>query len=70
MLQDVLRRSQKAFDNFFRRVKAVKNRATQDSKGKASFDSFVCSSGGLVSKADKLHLSKIGSCRVRPIPSD
>ncbi|MBK6795939.1 MAG: hypothetical protein IPG76_03850 [Acidobacteria bacterium] len=65
MLQDVLRRSQKAFDNFFRRVKAGQKPGYPRFKGKAFFDSFVYPQSGFSLEDDKLHLSKIGSCRVR-----
>ncbi|MBK8313224.1 MAG: hypothetical protein IPL01_03935 [Acidobacteria bacterium] len=65
MLQDVLRRSQKAFDNFFRRVKAGQKPGCPRFKGKAFFDSFVYPQSGFRLEGDKLHLSRIGSCRVR-----
>ena len=65
VLQDVLRRSQKAFDNFFRRVKAGQKPGYPRFKGKAFFDSFVYPQSGFRLEGDKLHLSKIGSCRVR-----
>ena len=65
VLQDVLRRCQKAFDNFFRRVKAGEEPGYPRFKGKAFFDSFVYPQSGFSLEGDKLHLSKIGSCRVR-----
>ncbi|MBK8317047.1 MAG: hypothetical protein IPL01_24815 [Acidobacteria bacterium] len=49
----------------FRRVKAGQEPGYPRFKGKASFDSFVYPQSGFRLEGDKLHLSKIGSCRVR-----
>ena len=65
VLQDVLRRCDKAFDNFFRRVKTGEEPGYPRFKSKAFFDSFVYPQSGFSLAGDKLHLSKIGSCRVR-----
>ncbi|MBK6796428.1 MAG: transposase [Acidobacteria bacterium] len=65
VLQDVLRRSQKAFDNFFRRGKAGQETGLPKIQGQGFFDSFVYPQSGFRLEGDKLHLSKIGSCRVR-----
>lgn len=65
VLQDVLRRLDKAFDAFFRRVKAGAEPGFPRFKGKAFFDSFTYPQSGFRLEGDKLHLSKIGACRVR-----
>jgi putative transposase len=67
VLQDTLRRLSKAFDAFFRRVKAGENPGYPRFKGKDRFDSFTFPQmkGSFRLEGDKLHLSKIGSCRVR-----
>ena len=65
VLQDTLRRLSKAFDNFFRRVKVGQKPGYPRFKAKDRFDSFCYPQSGFRLEGDKLHLSKIGSCRIR-----
>lgn len=65
VLQDVLRRMSKSFDNFFRRVKSGKKPGFPRFKSRSRFDSFCYPQKGIKLIGDKLHLSKIGSVRVR-----
>lgn len=75
-LQDVVRRLDKAFQNFFRRVKKNKNGKKQKPgyprfKGYWRYDSFVYPQSGFELKQDRqeknnrLYLSKIGSLKVK-----
>ena len=65
VLQQTLRKLQRAFENFFRRVKNGETPGYPRFKGRDRFDSFCYPQGGFRLEGDKLHLSKIGSCRVR-----
>src|SRR5215510_2639453 len=65
VLQDTLRRVDKAFDAFFRRVKAGEKPGYPRFKSASRFDSFTYPQSGFRLEGDKLHLSKIGSCRIR-----
>jgi putative transposase len=65
VLQDVLRRSDKAFDAFFRRIKAGQTPGYPRFKGKDRFNSFTYPQSGFRVEGDKLFLSKIGSVRLR-----
>jgi len=65
VLQATLRRLSKAFDAFFRRVKAGDQPGYPRFKGKYRFASFCYPQSGFRLIGDKLTLSKIGSCRVR-----
>jgi putative transposase len=65
VLQDTLRRVDKTFDAFFRRVKKGETPGYPRFKSASRFDSFTYPQSGFRLDADKLHLSKIGSCRVR-----
>ncbi len=65
VLQQTLRRLQRAFENFFRRVKAGETPGYPRFKGRDRVDSFCYPQAGFRLEGDKLHLSKIGSCRVR-----
>ncbi len=65
VLQDVLRRLDKAFDNFFRRVKTGEKPGYPRFKSKDRYDSFTYPQSGFRVEGDKLHLSKLGSCRFR-----
>ena len=70
VLQDTLRRVQKAFDNFFRRVKAGEKPSYPRFQGRDRYDSFTFPQGGWKLDGKKLTLSKIGSCLLilnRPI---
>jgi putative transposase len=65
VLQDTLRRLDKAFDAFFRRIKKGEKPGYPRFKGKNFFDSFCYPQSGFKLEGDKLHLSKIGSVRIR-----
>jgi putative transposase len=65
VLQDTLRRVDKAFDAFFRRLKNGKTPGYPRFRSASRFDSFTYPQSGFRLEGDKLHLSKIGSCRVR-----
>lgn len=70
VLQDTLRRVQKAFDNFFRRVKAGEQPGYPRFRGRDRYDSFTFPQSGWKLDGRKLTLSRIGSCRLilsRPI---
>jgi putative transposase len=70
VLQDTLRRVQKAFDNFFRRVKAGEQPGYPRFQGRDRYDSFTFPQGGWKLDGKKLTLSKLGSCLLilsRPI---
>ena len=69
-LQDVARRLDKAFQNFFRRVEENKNGKKQKVgyprfKGYWRYDSFVYPQSGFELKDNKLDLSKIGSLKIK-----
>ncbi|MDI6887298.1 MAG: RNA-guided endonuclease TnpB family protein [Candidatus Thermoplasmatota archaeon] len=64
VLQDVLRRLDKAFQNFFRRVKSSENPGYPRFKAKNRFKSFTYPQSGFELKDGKLHLSKIGKTRI------
>jgi putative transposase len=63
--QDVLRRVEQTFQAFFRRVTAGETPGYPRFKGRDRFDSFCYPQSGFRLVGDKLHLSKLGSCRVR-----
>jgi len=63
--QDALRRVHKAFDAFFRRVKARQTAGFPRFKSKSRYDSFCYPQSGFKLIGDKLTLSKIGSVRLR-----
>jgi putative transposase len=65
VLQDTLRRVDKTFDAFFRRVKNGETPGYPRFKPASRYDSFTYPQSGFRLEGDKLHLSKIGSCRVR-----
>ena len=63
--QNVLRRLDKAFQNFFRRVKNGEKKAGYPRfQGKNRYDSFTYPQTGFKIKDGKLHLSKIGAIRL------
>jgi len=75
VLQDTLRRLDKTFNNFFRRIKKGKDAGYPRFKGKYRYDSFTYPQSGfaLEKKKKKLCLSKIGSITIKlhcPIPSE
>ncbi len=65
VLQDTLKRSDKAFQAFFRRCKSGETPGYPRFKSKDRFDSFTYPGTGFSLQGDKLFLSKIGSCRLR-----
>ena len=65
VLQDTLRRVDKAFDAFFRRCQNGETPGYPRFKPASRYDSFTYPQSGFRLEGDKLHLSKIGSCRVR-----
>ena len=65
VLQDTLRRVDKAFDAFFRRCRNGETPGYPRFKPASRYDSFTYPQSGFRLEGDKLHLSKIGSCRVR-----
>jgi putative transposase len=62
--QDVLRRLDKSFKSFFRRVKAGDKPGYPRFKGKGWYKSFTYSQAGFKLECTKLVLSKIGSIRI------
>src|SRR5713101_9010961 len=66
VLQDVLRRLDKAFQNFFRRCKHGENPGYSRFQGRNRYNSFTYPDGaGWKFDGTHLHLSKIGSIRVK-----
>jgi putative transposase len=65
VLQQTLKRLQRAFDNFFRRVKNGEKPGYPRFKPASRYDSFTYPQGGWKLDGDKLTLSKIGSVRLR-----
>jgi len=66
VLQEGLRRLDKAFQNFFRRVKEGKEKAGFPRfKSRRRYDSFTYAQSGFESKAGKLRLSKIGDVKIK-----
>src|SRR6266436_7183728 len=66
VLQDVLRRVQKAFDHFFRRVKQGEEPGYPRFQGKNRYDSFTYPQTGFALTHDnRVSLSKIGSLKVK-----
>lgn len=64
VLQDALRRVQKSFDAFFRRVKSGEKPGFPRFKSRNRFQSFTFPQSGFRLEGKKLHLSKIGSVPV------
>ena len=70
-LQDVLKRLQRAFENFFRRVRNGEKPGYSRFKRRNRYDSFTYPQSGWRIEGHKLILSQIGSMRLRlsrPIP--
>jgi len=65
VLQDVLRKMSKTFDAFFRRVKNGETPGYPRFKPASRYDSFTYPQSGFRLEGNKLHLSKIGSVRIR-----
>jgi len=75
VLQDTLRRLDKTFNNFFRRLKTGEHAGYPRFKGNYRYDSFTYPQSGfaLDYQKKKLRLSKIGSLTIklhRPIPAE
>ncbi|MFX1485965.1 MAG: RNA-guided endonuclease InsQ/TnpB family protein [Promethearchaeota archaeon] len=73
VLQDILRRLDKTFKNFFKRIKMGEKAGYPRFKGKNRYDSFTYPQSGFALKKKKLTLSKIGKVNIRhhrPIPSE
>jgi len=64
VLQDVLRRLDKAYKAFFRRVEAGEKPGYPRFKGKGWYKSFTYPQSGFKLEGSKLTLSKIGSIRI------
>lgn len=66
VLQNVLRRLDRAFQNFFRRVKERKEKAGFPRfRPCKRYDSFTYAGSGFAFKSNKLRLSKIGDVRIK-----
>lgn len=65
ILQDVLAKVSKTFDNFFHRLLKGEKVGFPRFKGKCFFNSFCYTQSGFKLIGDKLHLSKIGNVRLR-----
>lgn len=66
VLQDVLNRLKKAFDNFFRRCKSGENPGYPRFQGRNRYDSFTYPDGaGWKFDGQYIHLTKIGKARVK-----
>src|SRR5215211_4262251 len=65
VLQDALRRLDKAFDAFFRRVKAGDKPGFPRFRARSRFDSFTFSQSGFSIESGKLRLSKIGRVKIK-----
>ena len=66
VLQDVLRRVKKAYDNFFRRVKAGKTPGYPRFQGYGRYDSFTFPQSGFsLTEDNRVCLSKIGTLKVK-----
>lgn len=65
VLQDVLRRLDKAFDNFFGRIKTGQVPGFPRFKSKDRFKSITYPQSGFAIKGNRLELSKIGLVRIR-----
>src|SRR5262245_37436003 len=65
VLQDVLRRLDKAFDAFFRRIKAGEKPGFPRFRSRSRYDSFTFSQSGFAIEQSKLRLSKIGRVKIK-----
>jgi len=73
VIQNVLKRVEFAFDNFFRRVKENQKLGYPRFRSRSRYDSFTYPQSGFSLKGRKLHLSKIGKVKVhlsRPIEGE
>jgi putative transposase len=65
VLQDVLKRVEKAFDGFFRRVKAKQKAGFPRFRSHKRYDSFTYAQSGFSIVNSKLRLSKIGDVKIK-----
>src|SRR5215210_4775160 len=65
VLQDVLKRVEKAFAGFFRRVKTKQKAGFPRFRSHKRYDSFTYAQSGFVLKDGKLRLSKIGDVKIK-----
>jgi putative transposase len=65
VLQDVLKRVEKAFDGFFRRVKRKEKAGFPRFRSRKRYDSFTYAQSGFSINNGKLRLSKIGGVRIK-----
>ncbi|MGI8657096.1 MAG: RNA-guided endonuclease InsQ/TnpB family protein [Pyrinomonadaceae bacterium] len=65
ILQDVLKRVEKAFDGFFRRVKRKQRAGFPRFRSHKRYDSFTYAQSGFAINGNKLRLSKIGDVRIK-----
>jgi len=65
VLQDVLKRVEKAFDGFFRRVKRKDKAGFPRFRSHRRYDSFTYAQSGFAFSNGKLRLSKIGDVRIK-----
>lgn len=65
VLRSPLERVDRAFQGFFRRVKAGEKAGYPRFKSVKRYDSFTYPQSGYKLEDNKLHLSKLGTCRVR-----
>ena len=65
VLQDVLKRLDKAFDAFFRRVKTSEKAGFPRFRSRFRYDSFTFPQTGFAIEAGKLKLSKIGKVKIK-----
>lgn len=65
VLQETLKRLDKAFDAFFRRVKAGEKPGFPRFRARARYDSITYSQSGFALESGKLKLSKIGKLKIK-----
>lgn len=65
VLQDVLRRLDKAFDAFFRRMKAGDKPGFPRFRSRIRYNSFTYSQSGFAIESGKVRLSKIGKVKIK-----
>lgn len=66
VLQEVTKRVDRTFQNFFQRIKAKQKAGYPRFKGKRRYDSFTYPQNGFEIKEGKLKLSRIGEIKIKP----